>query len=176
MKMDSNTNKKHHFHATSLPNHSMKSPTGSSSTIGVGYVSHLCSFVSTTSSLWGARKNQSKSFMVPLKHVRRPPSLSKSSQSRDSQSSSNDETSSLTSSSSSDDEEEVEEEDALRIDRNHVNVEDYNARKSCNSIRNSYENNNNGGSIRGKLAVELLPSYLTDARSVERYHPKNCTD
>lgn len=30
------------------------------------------------------------------------------------------------------------------------------------------------GSKRGKNAVKLLPSYLTDARSVEQYHPEDC--
>ena len=81
--------------------------------------------------------------MVPLKHIQQPPLLSKSSQSSDSQSSSNDKTSSLTSLSSEDDKEEVKEEDYLQINGNRVNVEDYNAQKSCNSRRNSNDNNNN---------------------------------
>ena len=114
--------------------------------------------------------------MVPLKHIQQPPLLSKSSQSSDSQSSSNDKTSSLTSLSSEDDKEEVKEEDYLQINGNRVNVEDYNAQKSCNSRRNSNDNNNNVESMCGKLAVELPPSYLTDTRSVECYHSKNCTD
>ena len=70
--MNSNNNvrtKKYHLHIKLVPTHLIKRPTESSSTIGVGCVLHLYSFVFTPSSLWGPQKSQSKSSIGLLKHI-----------------------------------------------------------------------------------------------------------
>eukprot|EP00592_Proboscia_alata_P015188 CAMPEP_0194394682 /NCGR_PEP_ID=MMETSP0174-20130528/123989_1 /TAXON_ID=216777 /ORGANISM="Proboscia alata, Strain PI-D3" /LENGTH=534 /DNA_ID=CAMNT_0039190505 /DNA_START=104 /DNA_END=1709 /DNA_ORIENTATION=+ len=46
--------------------------------------------------------------------------------------------------------------------------------RSSSSLSSEDEEAKQLGSKRGKNAVKLLPSYLTDARSVEQYHPEDC--